>query len=248
MKPDIRVTPRLAFLAVALNWVFAVLFMSVALYFNIYRLNYLCIPMIYDVRFPIATHYSIALGTIAVTLYLVTIPLYVHIYAVVKRSSQQMGVQRESTLAKRITILVGSNFVFFFIPILSPAAWKLLVNSSHQMQQSIYFRRAISDWIPQYCLTINSCLNPLVHAFRNDKFKDALKRKLPLKCNTSKVTPATHKNGDSIPTRKSINQKGIQMKPIKCFFLHATFVFIETLFGQPPRYYKDSLLRRTVLV
>lgn len=38
------------------------------------------------------------------------------------------------------------------------------------------------------------------------------------------------------------------MKHIKCFFLHATFVFIETSFGQPPRYYKDSLLRRTVLV
>lgn len=203
MKPDIRVTRRLAFLAVALNWVFAVLFVSVALYFNIYRLNYLCVPIIYDIRFPIATHYSIALGTIAATLYLVTIPFYVHIYAVVKQSSQQMGVQRESTLAKRIAILVGSNFVFFFIPILSLAAWKLLANSSHQMQQSIYFRRAISDWIPQYCLTINSCLNPLVHAFRNDKFKNALKRKLPLKGNTSKVTPATQKNGDSIPTRKS---------------------------------------------
>ena len=202
MKPDIRVTPRLASLAVAVNWVFAALFMSVALYFNIYRLNYLCIPMIYDMRFPIATHYSIALGSIALTLYLVTIPLYVHIYKVVKQSSEQMGIQRESTLAKRIAILVGTNLVLFFLPILSLGAWKLLVNSSHQMQQSIYFRRAISDWIPQYCLTINSCLNPLVHAFRNDKFKNALKQKLPLRCNTSKVTPATQKNSDSIPTYK----------------------------------------------
>ena len=149
MKPDIRVTPRLAFLAVAVSWVFATSFMSVALYFNIYRLNYLCIPMIYDMRFPIATRYSITLGSIALTLYLITIPLYVQIYTVVKRSSQQMGVKRECTLAKRISILVGTNLVFFFLPILSLGAWKVLVNSSHQMQQSIYFRRAISDWIPQ---------------------------------------------------------------------------------------------------
>ena len=209
MKPDIRVTPRLASLAVVVNWIFATLFMSVALYFNIYRLNYLCIPMIYDMRFPIATHYSIALGSIALTLYLVTIPLYAHIYTVVKRSSQQMGVQRESTLAKRISILVGTNMLFFFLPIISLGAWKLLVNSSHQMQQSIYFRRAISDWIPQYCLTMNSCLNPLVHAFRSDKFKNALKRKLPLRFNTSKVTPVTQKNSDSVPSYKL--QKGIQL-------------------------------------
>ena len=160
MKPDIRVTPRSASLAVAVNSVFAALFMSVAFYFNVYRLNYLCIPLIYDMRFPIAIHYSLALGSIALTLYLVTAPLYVHIYMVVKRSRQQMGVQRESTLAKRIAILVGTNLVFCFLPILSLGAWMLLMNSSHQMLQSIYLRRAISDWIPQYCLTINSCLNP----------------------------------------------------------------------------------------
>jgi len=48
-----------------------------------------------------------------------------------------MGVKRESTLAKGIAILVGTNLVFIVLPILSLGAWKLLVNSSHQMQQSI---------------------------------------------------------------------------------------------------------------
>ena len=116
---DIRVTPRLSSLAVAVNWVFAYVCRSLLQHI---WLSYFCIPMIYDVRFPIATHYSFALSTIALTFYLVTIPLYVHIYTVVKRSSQQMGVQRESTLAKRIAILVGTNLVFFFLPILSLGA------------------------------------------------------------------------------------------------------------------------------
>ncbi len=132
-------------------------------------------------RFPTETRYTIAMGSTGITLYLVTIPLYVHIYKVVKRSSQQMGVQRESTLAKRIAVLVGTNLVFFFLPILSLGIWALVVQSSTGMLST-----AIEVWIPQYCLIINSCLNPLVHAFRNDKFKNALKRNL--KCNPSNVT------------------------------------------------------------
>ncbi|XP_078361793.1 follicle-stimulating hormone receptor-like [Oculina patagonica] len=190
MTPGIRMTPRLASLAIAFNWVVAVFMMSTAHYFKIYRRNFLCIPMVYDSNFPIETRYSIALGATGITLYLVTIPLYIHIYRVVKRSSQQMGVQRESTLAKRIAILVGTNLVFFFVPILLLGAWKLFVNFRHQMLLSIYLRRTISEYIPQYCLIINSCLNPLVHAFRNDKFKKALKRNLPCRKNTSNVAPS----------------------------------------------------------
>ncbi|XP_078370379.1 uncharacterized protein LOC144653830 [Oculina patagonica] len=189
MKPDIRMTPRLASLAIAFNWVIAVSMMSIAHYLDIYPKNFLCIPVTYDtLRLPRETRYTIAMGSAGITLYLVTIPLYVHIYRVVKQSSQQMGVQRESTLAKRIAVLVGTNLVFFFMPIILLAAWNLLVTSGHNL--SIFSRRAIDEWIPLYCLSINSCLNPLVHAFRNDKFKNALKRNLPSRCKRNHITPA----------------------------------------------------------
>ena len=194
MKPDIRMTPRLASLAIAFNWVAASSFMSIAHYFKIYRRNVLCIPIIYDSSLPIETRYSIALGSIGIALYLLTIPMHIHIYMVVKRSSQQMGVQRESTLAKRIAILVGTNLVFFLTPILLLGVWRLLVSDRQQMLLSIYFRKAIGEWIPQYCLCINSCLNPLVHAFRNDKFKNALKWKIPLRNNTSNVALSSRQN------------------------------------------------------
>ena len=52
----------------------------------------------------------------------------------------------------------------------------MVIKSSFAMLP-VYSRTAIEDWIPFYCLSINSCLNPLVHAFRNGKFKNALKQK-----------------------------------------------------------------------
>ena len=68
----------------------------------------------------------------------------------------------------------------------------MVIKSSFAMLP-VYSRTAIEDWIPFYCLSINSCLNPLVHAFiiRNDKFKNALKQKCALvECNSGIVAPA----------------------------------------------------------
>lgn len=48
MKPDIRMTPTLAFLALSFNWVVAAFMMSMAHYFNLYRRNFLCVPITYD--------------------------------------------------------------------------------------------------------------------------------------------------------------------------------------------------------
>ena len=184
MKPGIRMTPRLASLAIVLNWIIAAFMMFLALHLKFYQRTYMCIPMVYHSGHPIQTLYTIVMGSTGVTLYLVTIPLYIHIYSVVKRSSQQMGVQRESALAKRIAVLVGTNLMFFFMPILYFVIWGLAGTPS------FYSKAPIEEVIPLYCLIINSCLNPLVHAFRNDKFKNALKRNLSLRCNTSNVTPA----------------------------------------------------------
>ena len=184
MKPGIRMTPRLASLAIALNWIVAAFMMFLALHLKFFQLNYLCISYLYSSRHPIETLYTIVMISTGVTLYLVTIPLYIHIYSVVKRSSQQMGVQRESALAKRIAVLVGTNLVFFFMPILYFVIWASVGTPS------LYSKVSLEEVIPLYCFTFNSCLNPLVHAFRNDKFKNALKRNLALRCNTSNVTPA----------------------------------------------------------
>ena len=189
MKPHIRMTLRLTVLTIAFNWLFAASMASVAFFFHMYRNNYVCIPISFKDRFPIQTSYTLALGSIGLVLYLATIPLYIHIYMVVKRSSEQMGVKRESTLARRIAILVGTNLVFFFTPVLSLGGWVLFRNSS--IYDTNYSKYVIEEWVPLYCLSINSCLNPLLHAFRNDKFKTALKKNLSFRTsNRNHVIPA----------------------------------------------------------
>lgn len=188
MKPDIRITPRLAALTIVFNWLLAASLMFVGHYFKMFRKTYLCLPISFQQHFPSETVYTLALGSTGITLYLSTIPMYVHIYRVVKRSSQQMGVKRESTLAKRIALLVMSNLVFFFIPVLALSVWIIFVGNSRDDLLSFYARSAIQDLIPLYCLSINSCLNPLVHALRNDKFKTALKKNLSVTGYTNHVT------------------------------------------------------------
>ena len=85
----------------------------------------------------------------------------------------------------------------------------ILIKSSDE-KLSVYSRSTVEEWIPLYCLSVNSCLNPLVHAFRNDKFNQALRKILPsttlaatpnvtattgernlIHDSTSRVTPAT---------------------------------------------------------
>ena len=190
MKPYIRMSPRLASLTIAFNWLFAALMMAVTFFFNMCARNFVCIPVHYNDKLPNATRFTFFFGTTGITLYLAIIPLYVHIYMVVKRSGQQMGVQRESTLAKRIALLVMSNLLFFVIPVLSMGAGIILIEYIDKTFN--YSTSVILALIPLYCLSINSCLNPLVHAFRNDMFKTALKRNLALTGNTNNVTPACH--------------------------------------------------------
>ncbi|KAL9987923.1 hypothetical protein ACROYT_G002306 [Oculina patagonica] len=68
MKPDIRMTPRLASLAIAFNWVVGALVMSIAHYFDIYRRNFLCIPAVFDtLHFPMEARYTIALVSLGIS-------------------------------------------------------------------------------------------------------------------------------------------------------------------------------------
>ena len=159
MKPDIRLTPRLGSLTIAFNWCFAVCTMSVAIYFDLYFNNHFCLPIGFSKLFsPTVLSYTLFFVISLVTFNLLTIPLYLHIYIAVKRSSQQMRLKRESDLAKRIGILVGGNLVFFFTPVLTMSLWSLVLNSG--VEVPIYSNSVIRQWVPVYCLSINVCLNP----------------------------------------------------------------------------------------
>lgn len=59
---------------------------------------------------------------VLVFIYFVVVVLYVHIFIVVRKSARNLGVLRESRLAKRISVIVLTSFVFFAAPNFS-LAW-----------------------------------------------------------------------------------------------------------------------------
>ena len=109
-----------------------------------------------------------------VLFYFVVVVLYVHIFIVVRKSARNLGVQRESRLAKRISVIVLTSFVFFAAPNFS-LAWFIFWGGN--VFDDARFNRTLLWWLPPVCLVVNSCLNPCLFAFKNDKFVKALRKK-----------------------------------------------------------------------
>ena len=105
--------------------------------------------------------------------YLVVVVLYIHIFVVVRRSARNLGVLRESKLAKRISAIVLSSFVFFAAPNFV-SAW--FIFNGGAVFEDARLNRTLLWWLPPVCLVVNACLDPCLFAFRNDKFVKGLRR------------------------------------------------------------------------
>lgn len=106
-----------------------------------------------------------------VFVYLIVVGLYFHIFTVVRRSARNLGVLRECKVAKRISSIVLSSFVFFAAPNMT-LAWFILQGGG--VFEDARLNRIILWWLPPVCLVVNACLNPCLFAFKNDKFITAL--------------------------------------------------------------------------
>jgi len=111
---------------------------------------------------------------VLVFIYFVVVVLYLHIFIVVRKSARNLGVLRESRLAKRISVIVLSNFVFFAAPNFS-LAWFTIWGGG--VFDDARFNRTLLWWLPPVCLVTNACLNPCLFTFKNDKFLKALRKK-----------------------------------------------------------------------
>ncbi|XP_022795589.1 uncharacterized protein LOC111334161 [Stylophora pistillata] len=107
-----------------------------------------------------------------VFIYLLVVFFYLHIFIVVRRSARKAGARRESQLAKRICLIVLSSFVFFAAPNFT-LAW-FIINGGAVFEDG-RMNRTLLWWLPPVCLVVNACLNPLIFAFKNDKFTSSLK-------------------------------------------------------------------------
>ena len=59
--------------------------------------------------------------------YFPVVPLYIHIFIVAKRSGQRVGLKRQLSLSKRIFLVVGTNLILLYIPILAAFKWLLTI-------------------------------------------------------------------------------------------------------------------------
>ena len=106
-----------------------------------------------------------------VGIYLAVLGMYIHIY--VRESGQSKGIQRESTLAKRISIIVFSNMLFYAVP-----RFSIVVFSDCRVKlfsdRKLNFIMRI--WLPPMCMIANACFNPFLFAFRNEQFLTSLRQ------------------------------------------------------------------------
>jgi hypothetical protein len=181
MDPNRKLSRRFSFLLLILCWVGAFVYALTPEFATssglIYSPTLLCtLPStkVNDV--------AISFGLL-VALYLANIPFYGKIFLFVRRSSVRMGVRRDAVLAKKIALLIFTNFVFFAVPMVMMIVFIFVFEINIQIETSrakdstaIIWRYIICYWIPVICLCFNSCLNPFLCAYRQRQFRREVKK------------------------------------------------------------------------
>lgn len=177
MRPHMKPTPGVALICISFSWLIALIAaISPLVGMGSYVTNTYCVPMQPSKDVPSTFLYSVCLSLIGMILYFITIPLYVRIFAFVRKSSHQVGIKRDGKIARRISILVLTNMIFFLTPIIIALLW--LLTDIFKKNISVQARNVLVGVFPTVCFTLNSFLNPLLYAFRNTRFRQALHLKL----------------------------------------------------------------------
>ena len=191
MKPDVRLGRKTAVILLVLSWSLSATF-AVLSVFGIGRMSYtdwwgytLLPTDITDIgrlkqRIGFAFGSQIAL----VILQLASFLLYVPMFIVAKKSGANVGVKREAAIARKIALLLCTNFIFFTIPVVVGVSQRAICIK-------MYFNPLSDDWrsrklaevqwtlfliekFPVLCLSISSLLNPFLYALRHPKVKQQL--------------------------------------------------------------------------
>jgi amino acid transporter len=135
----------------------------------------MCVPKMTSEGQPVFNYVTIAV----ITLYVISMALYGHIYYDVNKTSQRtVQLQRENRLARRISLIMFSNIIFIIIPFVSDMTLEYSSFISEK-DKFIFWKTGLVT-----CLGINACLNPILFSFRNETFRNEFRRRCFL-CSTS---------------------------------------------------------------
>ena len=104
----------------------------------------------------------------SIAIYLGTFVLYLRIYFTVRRSGARMGIRREGLLMKRIGIVIGTNFLFNFFPVV----FIFIANPYARRGQIDY-----DTWVvvgvslPICAAAVNAFADPILYAYRTPQLQ-----------------------------------------------------------------------------
>lgn len=175
MRPDMKFSPKSCLISVTISWTLALLVASLPfLRIGTYTSTTFCLPIQPAKGIPHSFAYSASLVAIGIVLYIITIPMYLHIFLHVRRSGNQMGIKRDGRLARKISLLVVSNFMFFLLPVLIGLIW-LFTKAFDSVPLST--REILVGSFSIICLSVNSFINPLLYAFRDRRFLFVIRKR-----------------------------------------------------------------------
>ena len=121
---------------------------------------------------------TLSISGIFVFLYLISLGLYVLIFCYARKSSVQFGIKREARLARKIAVLVSSNFILFTLPTILLLVYVYSFSNVFRMAKSFSSRRSLfitGGWLPVTCFNLNSLVNPFLYPFRHSRFQKEIR-------------------------------------------------------------------------
>lgn len=197
MSPAVRMRQKQAIRCAVSSWIVAIIVAILPVCgIGVYTTNTYCIPLYRKKDIPHMYGFSVGITVGSMALYSTTIPLYIHIYRFVKHNGLEGFNRADSSVARKIAVMVGCNMFFFCFPVFIGLLW---VSFHFTKGLDPVVKEIITGVIPTIAFTLNCLINPLLYAYRNKSFVHALRDRLEIL--RTKARALSLSNSPSTPQR-----------------------------------------------
>ena len=131
-----------------------------------------CLPM-FDRQTLGSLIYGWTYLLLTIAIYLGIVAIYLRIYVTAKKSGARMGIRREALLMRQIGIVIGTNFLLSFLPIIVIFAANPYVHRG-QIGYDTWIVLGVSS--PICATAVNAFVDPFLYAYRTPQFRSIFKQ------------------------------------------------------------------------